>query len=163
MSPTVLRHGYAAELMASSVPADRAEAMRGIRTFAQVFQYLVDDQRWPDDLSDRLDGDDLTAVTYDWDPAELGIPAEQLKDLSRLQQMRPLTANQPWGVFFLEFRGPRLRYGPIRRLLRALVAKKRTAGAADTRTWALNDLLFIVITALSTSGLDSTQRNAAWA
>ena len=120
--------------------------MRGIRTFAQVFQYLVDDQGWPLDLADRLNDDDLTEVTYDWDPAELGIPAEQLKDLSRLQQMRPLTANQPWGVFFLEFRGPRLRYGPIRRLLRALVAKKRTAGTVGARTWALNDLLFIVIT-----------------
>ncbi len=131
--------------MALSVPADRAEIMRGIRTFAQVFQYLVDDQGWPIDLPD-LEDDDLTAVTYDWDPDELGISAEQLKDLKRLQQMRPLTANQPWGVFFLEFRGPRLRYGPIRRLLRALVTKKRTTGTTGTRTWALSDLLFIVIT-----------------
>ena len=83
--------------MAQTVPADHAEAMRGIRTFAQVFQYLVDDQDWPADLSDRLADDDLTAVTYDWDPDELGIPSEQLKDLKRLQQMRPLTANQPLG------------------------------------------------------------------
>jgi len=132
--------------MALSVPADHAETMRGIRTFAQVFQYLVDDQGWPVDLPDRLAEDDLAAVTYDWDPDELGIPSEQLKDLKRLQQMRPLTANQPWGVFFLEFRGPRLRYTPIRRLLRALVTKKRAAGLASTRTWALSDLLFIVIT-----------------
>ena len=131
--------------MALSIPADRADTMRGIRTFAQVFQYLVDDQGWPIELPD-LEDDDLSAVTYDWDADELGIPADQLKDLSRLQQMRPLTANQPWGVFFLEFRGPRLRYGPIRRLLRALVTKKRAAGAASTRTWALSDLLFIVIT-----------------
>ena len=131
--------------MSLTVPADHAETMRGIRTFAQVFQYLVDDQNWPADLSDRLAEDDLTAVTYDWDPDELGIPAEQLNDLKRLQQMRPLTANQPWGVFFLEFSGPRLRYGPIRRLLRALVTKKRS-GTASTRTWALSDLLFIVIT-----------------
>ena len=132
--------------MALSVPADHAETMRGIRTFAQVFQYLVDDQEWPVDLADRLAEDDLTALTYDWDPDELGIPAEQLKDLKRLQQMRPLTANQPWGVFFLEFSGSRLRYGPVRRLLRALVTKKRSAGPASTRTWALSDLLFIVIT-----------------
>ena len=87
--------------MASSVPADYAETMRGIRTFAQVFQYLVDDQGWPLELPDQLEDDDLTAVTYDWDPAELGIPAERLKDFKRLQQMRPLTVNQPWGVFFL--------------------------------------------------------------
>ena len=133
-------------MMASSTPADRAETMRGIRTFAQVFQYLVDDQDWPVELPDQLEEDDLTAVTYDWDPAELGIPAERLKDFKRLQQMRPLTVNQPWGVFFLEFSGPRLRYTPIRRLLRALVTKKRAAGAASRPTWALADLLFVVIT-----------------
>ena len=132
--------------MASSVPADHAETMRGIRTFAQVFQYLVDDQGWPLELPDQLEDNDLTAVTYDWDPAELGIPAERLKDFKRLQQMRPLTVNQPWGVFFLEFSGPRLRYTPIRRLLRALVTKKRVAAAASRPTWALDDLLFVVIT-----------------
>ena len=131
--------------MASSVPADYAETMRGIRTFAQVFQYLVDDQGWPLELPD-LEDDDLTAVTYDWNPAELGIPAERLKDFKRLQQMRPLTVNQPWGVFFLEFSGPRLRYTPIRRLLRGLVTKKRVAGAASRPTWSLADLLFVVIT-----------------
>ena len=49
-------------------------------------------------------------------------------------------------MFFLEFGGPRLRYTPIRRLLRALVTKKRAAGLSGTRTWALSDLLFIVIT-----------------
>ena len=131
--------------MAHNVPADRAEIMRGIRTFAQVVQYLVDDQGWPLDDPDCLE-DDLTAVTYDWDAGELGIPVERLDDLRRFQQMRPLTAGQPWGVFFLEFGGPRLRYTPIRRLLRALVTKKRATGTADTRTWELSDLLFIVIT-----------------
>ena len=128
-----------------ATPADRAETMRGIRTFAQVFQYLVDDQGWPLELPD-LEDDDLTAVTYDWDPVELGIPAQRLKDFKRLQQMRPLTVNQPWGVFFLEFSGPRLRYTPIRRLLRGLVTKKRAAAAANRPTWALDDLLFVVIT-----------------
>ncbi len=134
--------------MPQTVPADRAEILRGIRSFAQVIQYLVDDQGWPIDLTDRLVDDDLTAVTYDWNSDDLGVSAEQLKDLRRFQQMRPLTASQPWGVFFLEFAGIRLRSTPIRRLLRALVTKKRAGskGAASRPTWALNDLLFIVIT-----------------
>ena len=126
--------------MPVAASADRADVLRGIRTFAQVVQYLVDVQGWPLDKPD-----DLTDVTYDWDTEELGIPAERVTDLTRFQQMRPLTAKQPWGVFFLEFSGPRLRYGPIRRLLRALVTKKRATGS-DLRTWDLNDLLFIVIT-----------------
>ena len=132
--------------MALTVPADYPETMRGIRTFAQVFQYLVDDQGWPLDVSDLHDDEDLTAVTYDWDPGELGIPAERLRDLRRLQQMRPLTAGQPWGVFFLEFAGSRLPRTQVRRLLRALVHRKRTAAGAGNRTWRLDDLLFVVIT-----------------
>lgn len=132
--------------MDSVTAEDRVNALRRIRTFAQVFEYLVDDQGWPLDSS-HLEDDDLTAVTYDWDPAELSIPADHIRGLIRLQQMRPLTVGQPWGVFFLEFSGPRLRYTPIRRLLRALVAKKRAAASAASRpTWALKDLLFIVIT-----------------
>ena len=130
--------------MAHTVPADRAETMRGIRTLAQAIQYLVDDQGWPLDLSESdLEDEDLHALTYDWDPKELGIPAEQFKDLRRLQQMRPLTVNQPWGVFFLEFGGPRLRYGPIRRLLRALVTKKKRAQAGDDD--ATNTFLVILV------------------
>jgi len=66
--------------MSQTVPADRAEILRGIRTFAQVIQYLVDDQGWPIDRSDCLVDDDLIAVTYDWDYNDLGVPAEQLKD-----------------------------------------------------------------------------------
>ncbi len=122
------------------------ETLRGIRTFAQLFQYLVDEQGWPVDLPDRLEDHDLTALTYDWDPADMGIPAGRLGDLGRFQQMRPLTANQPWGVFFLEFSGPRLRITPIRRLLRALVTRKPTGSAASTPRWDLEDLLFFVIT-----------------
>ena len=132
--------------LSRTVPADHAETMRGIRTLAQMVQYLGDFQGWPLDVNELED--DLTAFTYDWNAAELGIPATQLRDLERgeLQQMRPLTVNQPWGVFFMKFRGPRLRYGPIRRLLRALVAKKRAAGSASLPAWALRDLLFMVIT-----------------
>ena len=47
--------------MARTVPADHAETMRGIRTFAQVVQYLGDDQGWPLDLSESdLEDEDLT-------------------------------------------------------------------------------------------------------
>ncbi len=125
-------------------PADHAELLRRIRTFAQVFQYLVDVLGWPLD-ADHFEDDDLTAVTYDWDPDELGIPDEKLRDLQRLRQMAPISANQPWGVFFLEFTGSRLPITQVRRLLQALVTKKRV-GNPSRRTWQLDDLLFIVIT-----------------
>ena len=130
---------------------ERSGELRRIRTFAQVFQYLVDDQGWPFDITDLQD-DDLEGVTYDWTPTELGIPVERLPRLRRFQQMRPLTADQPWGVFFLEFDGDRLPRMQVRRLLRALVHRKRTIAtstrtmATSNRTWNLHDLLFVVIT-----------------
>ena len=122
-----------------------AEALREIRTFMEVFRYLVDVRGWPLE-ADHIEEDDLDAVTYDWDVDDLGIPADGLRDLQELRQMRPLTAGQPWGVFFLEFGGERLPKVQVRRLLRALVAMKRTAGAVSRPTWRLDDLLFIVFT-----------------
>lgn len=118
-----------------------AGALRRIRTFAQVFQYLVDVLDWPLETNDFQD-EDLTAFTYDWDPGEMGIPADRLR---RVWQMRPLTAAQPWGVFFLEFAGSRLPITQVRHVLRVLVTSKRAA-ASGLPTWRLDDLLFVVLT-----------------
>ena len=125
--------------------ATGVEKLRRIRTFAQVFKYLVDERGWPLD-AEALDVDDLEALTYDWDPHELGIPADALGSLVRLRQMRPVTARQPWGVFFLEFSGHRLPITLVRRILHALVTKKRSTAGAGRPSWALEDLLFIVST-----------------
>ena len=127
-----------------------ADALRRIRTFAQLFQYLIDVLGWPLETDD-LEDEDLAAITYDWDPEELGIPADRLSDLRRLQQMRPLTTDQPWGVFFLEFAGSRLPITQVRRLLGSLVKKKRATGDARGQAWRLDDLLFIVITGVDDS------------
>ncbi len=124
------------------------EKLRRIRTFNQVFKYLVDERGWPLD-ADTLDLDDLDALTYDWNPQELGIPVDALGSLERLRQMRPVTANQPWGVFFLEFSGSRLPITQVRKILRALVKKKRSTAGAGRPSWDLNDLLFIVSTGAS--------------
>lgn len=127
-----------------------AEALSRIRNFAQLFQYLIDVLGWPLETDD-LEEEDLAAITYDWGPEELGIPRDRLSDLRRLQQMRPLTADQPWGVFFLEFAGSRLPITQVRRLLGSLVKKKRVTGNARRRAWSLDDLLFIVITGVDDS------------
>ena len=136
--------------MTAGVPLSAAgvEKLRRIRTFAQVFKYLVDERGWPLDAQ-TLDVDDLEALTYDWDPHELDIPADALGSLVRLRQMRPVTARQPWGVFFLEFSGQRLPITLVRRILHALVTKKRSTAGAGRPSWALEDLLFIVSTGAS--------------
>ena len=124
---------------------DKVETLRSVRAFAQVFKYLADERGWPID-ADLLDEDDLASLTYDWDPEELGIAPGNLQTLRRLRQMRPVTASQPWGVFFLEFTGSRLPITQVRRILRGLVTRQRRRGDAGRPSWRLDDLLFIVST-----------------
>ena len=124
---------------------DKVETLRSVRAFAQVFKYLADERGWPID-ADLLDEDDLASLTYDWDPEELGIAPGGLQALRRLRQMRPVTASQPWGVFFLEFTGARLPITQVRRILRALVTRQRRRGGTGRPSWRLDDLLFIVST-----------------
>ncbi len=133
-------------MAANAIAAHSEERLRSIRNYVQVISYLVDVQGWPGDLADLLDDENIDAITYDWDPGELGIPAERLPDLSRFQQMRPATAAQPWGVFFLEFDGTRLPRTQVRALLRKLVHRQRAIAGVSSRTWCLDDLLFVVIT-----------------
>ena len=123
----------------------RIDALRDIRTFAQVSVYLRDELGWPLEGA-HLEDERLDDLTYDWDPEELGIAADKLRDLVRLQQMRPLTAGQPWGVFLVQFDGPRLPITQLRRLLQALVTRQRRGGSGTRPSWKLDDLLFIVFT-----------------
>ncbi len=125
---------------------DSISPLRQVRTHIQLLSYLVDVQGWPEVLLESLEDEDLSSVTYDFTPEELGIPEIQVPKLRRLQQMQPLTANQPWGVFFLQFTGSKLPHTQVRRMLRALVHKRRSSAGGSNRTWHLNDLLFAVIT-----------------
>lgn len=114
--------------------------LRDIKSFEDVIEYLTDELDWPIGVGD------LEEATFDWDPDELGIPAERVPHLASLRQLRPLETDQPWGIFFLEFDGPRLPLTALRRLLDKLVTKKRATGSGTRRTWDLKDLLFIITT-----------------
>ena len=114
--------------------------LRDITSFDDVIEYLTDELDWP------IDADDLEEATFEWDPDELGIPADRVPHLASLRQLRPLETDQPWGIFFLEFDGPRLPLTALRRLLDKLVTKKRATGSGTRRTWDLNDLPYIITT-----------------
>jgi len=114
--------------------------LRDITSFDDVIEFLINELDWP------IDADDLEEATFEWDPDELGLPADRVPHLTSLRQLRPLDTNQPWGIFFLEFDGPRLPLTALRRLLDKLVTKKRATGSGTRRTWDLDDLLFIITT-----------------
>lgn len=116
------------------------EHLRQIRTLDDVLEYLTNDLDWP------ISAGDLEEATFEWNAEELGLSSEQVPSLASLRQLRPLAGNQPWGVFFLEFEGPRLPLTALRRLLNKLVTRKRASGSGTLRTWSLDDLLFIIAT-----------------
>jgi len=114
------------------------ERLRSIRTFASLVKYLRDELDWP------IDSDHFDDLTFDYQPEELGLDAQTAVKIREIKQLRPLVTNQPWGIFFLNFEPKRLPVVVLRRILRALVLKKRqSANRAHQATWQLNDLLFI--------------------
>ena len=114
------------------------ERLRSIRTFPSLIKYLRDELDWP------IESDDFDDLTFDYEPEELGLDAKTAVKVKEIKQLRPLTTNQPWGVFFLNFEPKRLPVVVLRRILRSLVLKKRqSASRAHQATWALHDLLFI--------------------
>lgn len=125
--------------MTAKKPKLKPERLKQVRTLNEVIEFLTDELDWP------IEAGDLEDATFDWEPEEIGLQNEQVPHLARLRQLRPLAVNQPWGIFFLEFDGPRLPLTVLRRLLDKLVTKKR-ASSGSLRTWELEDLLFIVTT-----------------
>ncbi len=112
--------------------------LRSLRNIDDVLGFLAGNLNWP------IDAIDLDDAVFIYTPEELGISADQLPSPPVISQLRPLVNNQPWGIFFLEFAGPRLRITPLRRLLKKLVAARRATGSHST--WELENLLFIVTT-----------------
>ena len=64
--------------------------------------------------------------------------------IQEIRRLRPLSASQPWGIFFVKFEPKRLPVVALRRILSRVVLKKRaSANSADRAAWQADDLLFI--------------------
>ncbi|HXG92930.1 MAG TPA: type ISP restriction/modification enzyme [Blastocatellia bacterium] len=114
------------------------ERLKSIKTFPSLVKYLRDELDWP------IESDDFEDLTYDYDAEELGIDAKTAAKIKEIKQLRPLTSNQPWGIFFINFEPKRLPIVALRRILRSLVIKKRaSANKAQQATWHSHDLLFV--------------------
>lgn len=120
------------------MPTSIIDRLRGIKTLPQLIAYLRDELDWPIESGDAED------VIFEYDPAELGFDAETSVHIKEVKQLRPLHAQQPWGVFWINFEKKRLPVVMLRRALGHLVVKKRAASnKASQRAWEMNDLLFI--------------------
>jgi len=117
---------------------DHRERLARIRRFDQLVAYLRDELGWP------INSDDFEELTFDYTPEELGIDAKNAAKIQEIKRLRPLIANQPWGIFFVKFEPKRLPVVALRRILGQVALKKRaSANRAERQAWAADDLLFI--------------------
>ena len=115
-----------------------SEKLRGVKNFSSLVGYLRNELHWP------IETDNWDDLTFEYDPEDLGLQKEYGGAIQKLWQLRPLNSRQPWGIFFVEFKKKKLPIVVLRRILRGLVIKKRaSAAAAEKRSWAVDDLLFI--------------------
>lgn len=117
---------------------DPIERLRAIKNFGDLTRYLEEELDWP---LQQFGFDDLT---FEYQPAELGLKEAEAAKISRIHQLRPLRQGQPWGIFFVEFERKKLPVMVLRRILSHLVVKKRaSANRPDAAAWQVGDLLFI--------------------
>jgi len=117
---------------------DQRDALRNIRTFPQLIKFLRDELDWP------IESDDFEELTFDYTAEELGIDTANAAKIQEIKRLRPLSAGQPWGIFFVKFEPKRLPVVALRRVLSRVALKKRASANSDERAaWQADDLLFV--------------------
>jgi len=114
---------------------DHRAILKNIRTFPSLVRYLRDEMGWP------IETDDFEEISFEYTPEELGINEKNAAKIDEIKRLRPLAANQPWGIFFVKFEPKRLPVVALRRILSKVVMKKRAT--AERAVWAADDLLFV--------------------
>ena len=116
---------------------DHRQELRRIRTFPQLIGFLRDEMGWP------IESDDFEDLTFDYTPEELGIDAGNAAKIQEIKRLRPLRANQPWGIFFVKFEPRRLPVVALRRILGQVALRKRaSADRSERQALAGGDLAF---------------------
>ncbi len=115
-------------------------AIQSIRNFKSLVKYLRVHLDWP------VDEEDAEDLTFEYEPGELGLDEKVAVQTREIKQIRPLVDGQPWGVFWIDFEPKRLPVVAMRRILAALVKKKRAGKRARQAVWDLRDLMFISAT-----------------
>ena len=119
--------------------SDQRKKLSEIKQFKQLIAYLRDEMGWPINSESAFD-----ELTYEYTTTELGIDDKSAAQIQEIKRLRPLSAKQPWGVFFVKFEPKKLPVVALRRILGQVALKKRaSANPADRTMWAQEDLLFI--------------------
>jgi len=120
------------------MPTDHRDRLAAIKSFEELIAYLREKMGWPIDFTD------FEELTFEYTPEELGIDAKNAAKIQEIKRLRPLSPEQPWGIFFVKFEPKRLPVVALRRILGQVALKKRaSANSAERAAWAADDLLFV--------------------
>lgn len=108
-----------------------------IKNFDTLLLYLSENLNWKIETDDIYDIDD---ITYDFDANDIGLKDEEFAKIVQLKQVRPMTSNQNWGVFFVEFDSKRFEITSLRKILSCFIPKRRNA--ENHAVWRHKDLQF---------------------
>src|SRR6266568_1563617 len=116
---------------AEPMPTDHRAALARIKRFDQLIAYLRDEMGWPIARESFEEVDDLF---YDFTADELGIDPKTAAKIESIKRLRPLSPNQPWGIFFIKFEPKKLPVVALRRILSRVALRKR-ASANNVARW----------------------------
>jgi hypothetical protein len=115
-----------------------ASDLEKVSNFDQLVELLRDGLEWP--IDEDIGFDD---VVFEYEADELGLKKEEIAKIREIHQLRPLATNQPWGIFFISMEDKAIPVTVLRRILKALVFKKRgSAQTAERRAWDKSDMIF---------------------
>lgn len=111
------------------------QTLRSITSIEALVAFVRRDLGWP------IEDEDIEAITYEFQPEELGLKPEHFPKINSIRQLRPPSTEQPWGIFFIDFENKKIPLTVMRRILNhlALSRKAKQSGQA----WNPGDLLFL--------------------
>jgi hypothetical protein len=112
------------------MPTDHRAKLATIKRFDQLIAYLRDEMGWPIGRDSFEEVDDLF---YEFTADELGIDPKTAAKIQEIKRLRPLSAKQPWGIFFIKFEPKRLPVVALRRILGQVALKKRASANSAER------------------------------
>ena len=115
-----------------------ASDVENVSNFEQLVELLRDHLEWP--IGEDYGFDD---IVFEYEADELGLKKDEVAKIREIHQLRPLATNQPWGIFFISMEDKVIPVTVLRRILKALVVKKRAgAQSSERRAWDKSDLIF---------------------
>lgn len=127
-------------------PLEIQQALENVTDQSTFIQnLLIDKLHWP--IPDGIE--EIEEISYDWTADELGaLDLDEHLVGGKIYQIQRIVEGQPWGIFILEFNNEmaltsgRGLTGPLRKVLRGLVPKRRDR-QANLESWEREHLLFI--------------------